>query len=204
MKEQVLDKDKMSPELKKRLESAQEDIKNGNYKTFESVKKMFADMDRRRKWWHKPYYACCGFFDSWISPSTWMYRIHRWYLWFFKWGFNPKDIWSLDYTLSRWIIPRLTRLKETKHGVPSMVYGDEELLADYEKENDKHEIDNTVEDAEFKFNEVLWDFAMDKMIRAFELTIEDDWHDTEEYKKQQEEIQQGMKYFGKYFNCLWD
>ena len=204
MKEQILNKDKMSPELKKRLDKAKDDIKNGNFKSYSTVDELFADMEKRRRWWHSQYYACVRFFDNWINPSTWAYRIHRWYLWLFIWGFNPKDIWSLDYTMSKWIVPRLKRLKEVKHGVPTMLYGDEELLASYEKEHGKLELDKSEEEAELIFNEKLWKFAMDKMIKAFELTIEDVSGISDDYKRNQKQMAEGLEYFVKYFNCLWD
>jgi len=161
-------------------------------------------LNKLSKWWESTYYICYRFFDIWIKPSTWAYRLRRWYLWFFVYGFNPKDLWSLDYTISKWIVPRLKILKEVKHGVPSMIYGDVEILAEYEKEYGKLKLDTTEEDVKFKFNDILWSYAIEKMIRAFELTIEDEFSSTDEYITQQEEIQQGMKYFGKYFNCLWD
>ena len=67
MKEQILNKDKMSPELKKRLDKAKDDIKNGNFKSYSTVDELFADMEKRRRWWHSQYYACVRFFDNWIN-----------------------------------------------------------------------------------------------------------------------------------------
>ena len=204
MKERMLDNDKIGRGLKIQLEKAEDDIQNENYKVYSSVDDLFEEMNKKRKWWEPTYYVLYRFFDDWIKPSTWKYRIHRLYLWFFVYGFNPKDIWGLDYTLSKWIIPRITRLKETKHGVPTIINGDEDLLKSYEKEYGKLELDKSIDDAEFKFNEILWNYAMDKMIHAFELTIKNESCCLDDYKTTQEQINEGLKYFAKYFNCLWD
>lgn len=158
-------------------------------------------------WWKHFYY---NFNDNWIKLSTWRYRVNRWYLWLFEYGFNPKDVWSLNYTLSKWILPRLKKLKEIKQGVPTILFNDNELLIAYEKENGRLiEIDKFNEDDEFKCNKKLWDFAMQKMINSFELSIKDingdiKYNNIKNYNEQQDEIQLGLRFFAKYFNCLWN
>jgi hypothetical protein len=34
-------------------------------------------------------------------------------------GWDDRELWSLDHTFAEWIVPRLERLKEIKHGVPA-------------------------------------------------------------------------------------
>ena len=90
-------------------------------------------------------------------------------------GFDDTELWSLDYTISRFIIPRLKAYnKYNVNSVPSMVDSEE-----------------------------LWHLYLNKMIKAFEICCDDDYmvgYDKELDKEKEE----GLYLFSKYFQCLWD
>lgn len=116
---------------------------------------------------------------------------------------NPKETWSLDVTLAKYIIPRLKKFKELENGY----LGRDEM--------------DTPE---------KWDEALDKMIQAFEYVIDLDeyWIDDpkydytdimfgknkEFYEKIKENkitedirrlaaINEGLQLFAKYYMSLW-
>lgn len=116
---------------------------------------------------------------------------------------NPKETWSLDVNLAKYIIPRLKKFKKLNNGYP----GIGEM--------------NTPE---------KWDEALDKMIQAFEYVIDLDeyWIDDpkydytdimfgknkEFYEKIKENkitedirrlaaIDEGLQLFAKYYMSLW-
>lgn len=131
---------------------------------------------------------------------------------------NPKETWNLDYSIAKYVLPRLKLFKKLENGYPG-----------------RGEMD-TIE---------KWDAALDKMILAFQYIIEGDdwWIDNPEYdyikgchfydkvskngktrqlmcteedwvaivrKKHDEEdkrrhkcIKEGLELFGKYFRDLW-
>jgi hypothetical protein len=116
---------------------------------------------------------------------------------------NPKETWSLDVNLAKYIIPRLKKFKELNNGYPGI------------SEMDTHE---------------KWDEALDKMIQAFEYVIDLDeyWLDDPRYdytdimfsdnkelyegvieNKRTEDIRrltainEGLQLFAKYYMNLW-
>lgn len=116
---------------------------------------------------------------------------------------NPKETWSLDVNLAKYIIPRLKKFKELNNGYP----GIGEM--------------NTPE---------KWDEALDKMIQAFEYVIDLDeyWLDDPKYdytdimfsddkelyesvieNKRTEDVRRlvaindGLQLFAKYYMNLW-
>lgn len=97
-------------------------------------------------------------------------------------GFDDSDTWSLDVTLSRWIVPRLKRFKEVKMGIPGFDHIDHE---------------NNFDEAE-----KYWDECLDKMIEAFEIIAYDegDWVYSEVNRNK---IDEGLDLFRKYFLNLW-
>ena len=116
---------------------------------------------------------------------------------------NPKETWSLDVTLAKYIIPRLKKFKELENGYPG-----------------RGEMDTPEK----------WDEALDKMIQAFEYVIDLDeyWIDDPRYdytdimfgknkefyekikeNKRSEDIRrlaainEGLQLFAKYYMSLW-
>lgn len=117
-------------------------------------------------------------------------------------GFPRTDIWSLDYTLSYWIIPRLKKLKETKNGFPVMMYNDDEF------KNCTNGEQNSEIDAR---KQKEWEEILDKMILSFEYVVResddrnyDCYSSKEKMDEHEQKIQEGLDLFAKYFRCLWD
>lgn len=88
-------------------------------------------------------------------------------------GFDDSELWSLDYTIARFVYPRLKAFSEDIYTTPPGLSVEE------------------------------WKEKLDKMARAFELTINDDWETSEEYEKQDNEIKEGLNLFCEYFQALW-
>lgn len=116
---------------------------------------------------------------------------------------SPKETWSLDVTLAKYIIPRLKKFKELENGYPG-----------------RGEMDTPEK----------WDEALDKMIQAFEYVIDLDeyWLDDPRYdytdimfgknkefyekikeNKRSEDVRrlaainEGLQLFAKYYMNLW-
>ena len=60
-------------------------------------------------------------------------------------GFDDRELWSLDFTISKFILPRLQAFKKQKAGYPGHL------------------------------TEKKWDNKLDKMIAAFTLLAKDPW-----------------------------
>ena len=128
---------------------------------------------------------------------------------------NPKELWNLDYTIAKFVLPRLIEFKENTISFPG--YGEVDT-------RDK------------------WDTALQKMITAFEyiITDEDWWIDDPRYDyseglhvetdnntktlhfyvddwakeieknqsaerdRRNEVIREGLELFSKYFRHLWE
>ncbi len=95
-------------------------------------------------------------------------------------GYSDEEVWGTSYSLAKIVLPRLKWFKESKRtGYP-----------DGENEKD-------------------WEKKLNKMIKAFELYIADEegklnCRNRKNYKKQNEQIQEGLELFGKHFRSLWD
>ena len=89
---------------------------------------------------------------------------------------HPWDTWDMDYTLSYIITPMLEQLKETKHGYPSNL---------------------TLE----RWNEIL-----DEMIWALRYKRDrfTSVPNEETRNEDQARLNRAFKYFGQYYENLWD
>jgi|GEM_PF-1353200 len=94
-------------------------------------------------------------------------------------GWDDSDTWSLNYTLSKIILPRLKRFKELNIGWPSKSW--------------KSDGFKTFED---------WEAALDDMIYAMDINsrLDDISPDT---AVDWERVKRGNYLFGKFFNDLW-
>jgi hypothetical protein len=108
-----------------------------------------------------------------------------------KHGCSEKDIWNLDYTIAKFVLPRLKALKAWHTKYPS-------CPSEFVHKND--------DDRGFK----EWMKVMDKMILAFQLVMEET-EDSEFllYARSKmgrirtKQYEEGMKLFEKYFMDLW-
>jgi hypothetical protein len=91
-------------------------------------------------------------------------------------GWDDSETWSLDYTIARFILPRLRRFKEVNDGVPVNIGSLDE-----------------------------WNLIIDKIIFAFETYIKYDDYDVyiETNKKLAKQVDDGFDLFRKYFCQLW-
>ena len=102
------------------------------------------------------------------------FKLKMWYKKFTR-GYSDIEIWNLDATIAKFVLPRLKALREGTCCYPP----------------DLDSLDD-------------WQIMLDKIIRAFELYLEDEWSDDPEVmKKQNEEIGEGFKLFGERFSQLW-
>jgi len=100
-------------------------------------------------------------------------------------GFDDSELWNLDHTIAKFILPRLKRFKEICHGYPSELHVD----------------------GDGKIGEKRWDEILDKMIISFEAVINMDetiLEGKEAYEAANKHHKEGMKLFCEYFGNLWD
>ena len=90
-------------------------------------------------------------------------------------GFNPGDIWSLDYSIAAYILPRLKYLKKKTDSHPSSM------------------------------TKKQWERELNKMILAFELMTDDDlyWKTDNQRNKSEKLVEEGLASFAKYCRHLW-
>lgn len=103
-------------------------------------------------------------------------------------GWDDRDIWSLDYTFAKWVVPRLKRLKDEKHGVPCYFFPKSKDVWD-DPDNKRFEA------ARIRYNKML-----DEMIEGFELMANDADIDEPEVA---EKVQRSLLLFKKHFHTLW-
>ena len=132
------------------------------------------------------------------------------------------DTWSMDYTLSKIVLPMLKQLKETKHGSPNT--DDEDVPEHLRSINSKKENEYDTDENHF----ARWDWILNEMIWAFEQNVdhnsEDQFFDhsavdekagiSEQIGKikidrmgldaHTERKANGYRLFGKYYQGLWD
>ena len=82
-----------------------------------------------------------------------------------KYGFDDTETWALDFTIAKFIVPRLKKFKEIKNGFP---------------------LGMSLE---------AWDKILDKMILAFELKTKTTVLSTTEWKKINAGLKLFAKYF---------
>ena len=93
-------------------------------------------------------------------------------------GFTDSETWGLDSVIAEFILPRLIRFKELNIGFPDV----------------------------FTFDS--WNDVIDKMIFAFDWSLNCDDEKYDNLSKEEQEInwkkyEEGMQLFAKYFRHLW-
>jgi hypothetical protein len=111
----------------------------------------------------------------------------RWYNYFMnrtiryaKIGFNPEDMWSLDRSIAKYLLPRLKHFKKITNCYPTGL------------------------------TRKQWERELNKMIAAFDLMTDDDKYykmdsNTTRYNNSKADkiIDDGLDSFRKYFKSLW-
>ena len=131
-----------------------------------------------------------------------------------RFGYSKKELWSLDHTITDFVLPRL---KAFRHGESNNVTEGGPAGCPMLDGYDADKMGDVESDAMYQ----EWLDILDKMIQAFEyhkLGMRDVeissgiWLEkNEEYKKYREEekrrekvIEEGLALFGKYYQALWD
>lgn len=114
-------------------------------------------------------------------------------------GFDDSDLWSLHYTILKFVLPRLKRYREVSQNSwpgPEAIFDidyDDFIALPQEEQNDLS--DQSIEE---------WDRMLGKMIRAIELWIEHDGLFSRETPELEAEYNEGWDLFIKWFHALWD
>ncbi len=97
-------------------------------------------------------------------------------------GFDDRELWSLDHTIAKFVLPRLVAFKEGRFGYPGHL------------------------------NEEKWDKILDQMIYAMQVVndewsgkeiVEIAYSSATKLKKHFRDVDKGIKLFGEYFRHLW-
>lgn len=92
-----------------------------------------------------------------------------------KWGFCDADLWNLDYTIAKFILPRLVRYRKmSRMGHPA------------------------------NLSMKQWGNILDKMIAAFKILKKGYKRSKSEYTKEIRIVKRGLELFAKWFEYLWD
>ena len=141
------------------------------------------------------------------------------------------DVWSMDSTLSPIILPMLKRLKEVKHGTAWTDHADGPWYYRFDENKDEHSYSETGSYSAGRWNwimdEMIWTF--EQLSNEDHESVywlehgEIDWDvepdergcseikwkkesrvDWDGLKKHEEQIQNGLRLFGRYYQNLWD
>lgn len=106
----------------------------------------------------------------------------------------------MDATLGLIIFPMLLKIRENKHGSPS-VSNDDVPPALYRPDGlESHEVD--------EHHRARWEYVLDEMIWTFDPETSEDFYFDGEYDRDGHKVwlerkQRGCELFGKYFRGLW-
>lgn len=181
-------------------------------------KKSCYDMDE--VWESFEHHKSCTFENHYLNVYYWFKRNFDW-VWtpcilrgYLKraWqrctrGWSDRDLWSLDYTIAKFALPRLIELKKVQHGIPNTMF------VKLPKGKYNHSKKQTAA-AQKKWNEVLDEiiFAMDYVAncREHDYYPKKTWpekttkEDYNELRAVEERVQKGLVLFGTHFRSLWD
>lgn len=123
----------------------------------------------------------------------------------FKWawqrvfrGWDDRVIWSIDYHLAEMIPLWLTELKKDKHGVPNVMFSEN----DYEGEN--YDIsDDVLTKRESQYNAIL-DGIITGFICYKKMSDCEYKYQSSKWKSCERLFEEGFDLFKKYFGTLWD
>jgi hypothetical protein len=115
-------------------------------------------------------------------------------------GWDDSELWNLDYTFTKYILPRLKRFRAV------------ELEAEYagvpqDLENPRVEPDEFGNEIPYYFTIEEWKERIDKMILAFELMLADDDgvedFSMEKWEEKHNKVNEGLRLFALYYQHLW-
>ena len=152
-------------------------------------KELKEDLSKPSHWWVEAYYSIYRLIlkiEDFPKEIKWLFQRA-------KRGYADCDVWNLSHYLSSVIAGSVKRLKKIQHGLPTVIFTEGKLEEQARKE---------------------WNYILDGIITAFEsLRDIDEFSDTELFDagktpeamgKIEENAQEGMQLFVKYFRDLWD
>lgn len=95
-------------------------------------------------------------------------------------GFDSTELWNLDVTFARFLVPRLKAYKENQCGIPGGI-----------------DLNNKTKDK----GKARWEKILQDMIDGFEIIATVDGYD---WKDKSGKPQKAIKLFAKYYFTLWD
>ena len=143
---------------------------------------------------------------------------------------DPSDVWNMDHTLALIVLPMLMRVRDDKGGSPHVDDEDvpQHLRSSAAPQLSQEQIDTGWPDA---YHHQRWEWVLDQMIWAFEQHANSNWEeqyysgevdmqindqgymidgpnhtfkiDRDAMTKHQEAMRNGLRLFGKYYECLW-
>ena len=168
------------------------------------------------------------------SPTYYLYRVWyrtvdylqdifcgrrlKWFIQRRRQGFDDRELWSLDYTIAKYVYPRLKVFnKLSKVSIASCFFADEEKIdhddSDWAvaKKNQKDAYDK-IEQALFyildddeSLDSCLGEIRIGDKKVVFPNKDEEKWKlYRKEMDRRAEVIEEGLKIFAKYFRTLWD
>lgn len=156
---------------------------------------MFKNLQKQYRLWKEDYWDPYIFFRP--IRFFWQRRTR---------GFDETELWNLDSTILKFILPRLQAFRESSRfgwPGPEMIF--KINFKDFEVLSESEKIDLNQRSIE------EWDRMLDKMIRAVELWIKYDGifigvtsGRREESVELRAEYEEGWKLFVKWFHALWD
>jgi len=119
-------------------------------------------------------------------------------------GWSDRDLWSLDYTIAKFALPRLIELKKVKHGTPTSMF---EKLPEGEYEYTSEQYDEAIKKWEGIMDEMI--FAMDYIANSREWDYypnkrHPEKEDYKDLREVEERVHKGLILFGTHFRSLWD
>lgn len=104
-------------------------------------------------------------------------------------NFDENEVYDLDETISKFILPRLIYFRDNEQGIPSSL-----IILD-EKGNPQNEPEAAQQ----------WRDILNKMINAFWGNFNGPWVDNDEAKEEEltQKRREGFELFAKYFESLW-
>lgn len=175
----------MSKDIQEEVE-----LENGEYveiRSEEDFMKLFSFDDEI--WYKRIYYRYYYLISEHLAPRQLYRRLIKWPFQRLTRGFDDRELWNLDSTIAKFIVPRLKVFIEQsdRYGYPAVL--EEEGNLGHEK----------------------WDIILAKILWSFEYALAsygEDWNDYPWKDKEAQGVltkryESGMKLFSKYCGNLW-
>lgn len=162
-----------------------------NLYTFTESLSFFCVQERHRN------VIMCKLEDTWFdNVCSWLGGLIKNRIEYIK--IDDSDVFSMDYTLAKIILPMLYKLRDKKCGSP--LIDDDDVPDELKSVNaPPKENDWDTDDNWFK----RWDYVLDQEILAFEHMVSDDCWKYMEGDIEYNQIQNGLRLFGKYYRSHW-